>query len=301
MKVPLSIGMPVFNGARYIEAALHSILTQDYGEFELIISDNASTDATESICRSHAANDDRIRYIRQPRNLGAAANYNSLVAAARGEIFKWAAHDDMCAPGLFAACVGALHATDERTVLAHAGTRIIDEHGKTVRDIHDVAPLVGDTPEARLAQLLRGGTSSILHFCSPVFGFVRTDVLRRTRLIQRFRAADAVLLVELALRGAYVAIDDHLFLRRKHEGNSVVINATPEAVVAWYDPATTRTGFPMPRTRLLVGLLTAVNRAPLSPRSRARALVELSKWLARDERWRVIGGEFKIKARELLP
>ena len=94
----VSIGLPVYNGENFLEFALDSILGQTFQDFELIISDNASTDATESICRRYAAKDSRIRYYRNPNNQGAAQNYNRVFALARGEYFKWAAHDDVCKP-----------------------------------------------------------------------------------------------------------------------------------------------------------------------------------------------------------
>src|ERR1051325_3578852 len=107
----VSIGLPVYNGARYLAPTLDAILAQTYTDFELIISDNASTDGTETICRDYAARDPRIRYLRQPQNIGAPPNHNFLVEQARGELFKWAAHDDLFGPKLIECCVRAL---DER-------------------------------------------------------------------------------------------------------------------------------------------------------------------------------------------
>src|SRR5438132_13873019 len=91
----VSIGMPVYNGERYLSGALDSLLSQTLADFDLIISDNASTDATESICRSYAAHDSRIRYFRNENNLGAAANFNRAFELCGGEFFRWAAHDDL--------------------------------------------------------------------------------------------------------------------------------------------------------------------------------------------------------------
>ncbi|ADR19063.1 glycosyltransferase family 2 protein [Calditerrivibrio nitroreducens] len=96
MKKPqVSIGMPVYNGAKFISEALDSLLAQTFTDFELIISDNASTDETEAICREYAAKDKRIRYIRQRENLGAAANFKYVLDQAEGEYFMWAAADDV--------------------------------------------------------------------------------------------------------------------------------------------------------------------------------------------------------------
>jgi len=91
----VSIGMPVYNGEKFIRDALDSLLAQTFTDFELIISDNASTDDTEAICRGYAAKDARIRYVRQAENLGAAANFKFVLDEAVGEYFMWAAHDDV--------------------------------------------------------------------------------------------------------------------------------------------------------------------------------------------------------------
>src|SRR4051812_10231830 len=101
----VSIGMPVYDGANYIRRAAQSILTQDYEDFELIISDNASTDETESICRELAESDGRIRYFRNDTNIGASRNYNKVFQLAKGRFFKWAAHDDECHPSMLRRCV----------------------------------------------------------------------------------------------------------------------------------------------------------------------------------------------------
>lgn len=90
----LSIGMPVYNGEAYVREAIDSLLAQTAGDFELIISDNASTDSTPVICRAYAAKDPRVRYIRQEVNLGAAGNFIFVLKAARYEYFMWAACDD---------------------------------------------------------------------------------------------------------------------------------------------------------------------------------------------------------------
>src|SRR5215472_3946539 len=96
----LSIGLPVYNGEDYLAESLEALLGQSYEDFELIISDNASTDSTADICRRYEKQDSRIRYVRQPRNIGAGPNHNYVVRHARGELFKWAAHDDLYARDL---------------------------------------------------------------------------------------------------------------------------------------------------------------------------------------------------------
>lgn len=94
----VSIGMPVYNGEPFIREALDSLLAQTFADFELIISDNASTDATEAICREYAAKDSRIRYLRQTENQGVLANYHYVLNKAVGKYFMWAAADDLQTP-----------------------------------------------------------------------------------------------------------------------------------------------------------------------------------------------------------
>jgi glycosyltransferase involved in cell wall biosynthesis len=91
----ISLGMPVFNGEKSIREALDSLLTQTFTDFELIISDNASTDGTEAICREYVDKDSRIRYVRQAENRGAGANFWFVLDEAQGEYFMWAACDDI--------------------------------------------------------------------------------------------------------------------------------------------------------------------------------------------------------------
>ena len=96
----LTIGLPVYNGANYLAHSLDALLGQSFEDFELIISDNASTDDTPDICRRYEKQDSRVRYIRQPQNIGLAPNHNFTVELARGELFKWASHDDLYARDL---------------------------------------------------------------------------------------------------------------------------------------------------------------------------------------------------------
>lgn len=98
----VSIGMPVFNGENSICAALDSLLGQTFGDFELVISDNASSDKTEPLCRSYAEKDSRIRYFRQDVNLGAEANFLFVLKKSVGKYFMWAAADDIRSPDFIA-------------------------------------------------------------------------------------------------------------------------------------------------------------------------------------------------------
>lgn len=124
----VSIGMPVYNGEKYIREALDSLRSQSFTDFELIISDNASTDGTEEICKQYAAKDSRIHYERQPVNLGALANFTFVLDAARGECFMWAAADDVWDPGWINEMLNTMKETGSNA--AFGKVQCIDEHSK---------------------------------------------------------------------------------------------------------------------------------------------------------------------------
>lgn len=110
---------------------LDSVLDQTYSEFELIISDNASDDRTPEICQEFARKDPRVRYFRQPANVGAPRNFNFVFEQARGQYFKWAADNDVCDRELLKVCKKVL---DERpeVVLCFGKAMAIDQDGRTL-------------------------------------------------------------------------------------------------------------------------------------------------------------------------
>ncbi len=120
----VTIGLMTHNRARfYLPATLKSILSQTYKNFELIISDNASTDNTEELCRVYAKQDSRIRYIRQKEDIGYTANVNFFRTQISGEYFVWICDDDLWAPTFLEKCVGLL---DTHPGSIMAGTNLID-------------------------------------------------------------------------------------------------------------------------------------------------------------------------------
>ena len=128
----VAIGLPVYNGEAFVEEAIESILAQTFADFELIISDNASNDRTAEICRRYVSRDERVRYVKQSVNLGAAANHNAVVRLSRSEYFKWAAHDDVLAHEFIQECVRVLD-HDETIVLCSPATVLINEDSSPVR------------------------------------------------------------------------------------------------------------------------------------------------------------------------
>jgi glycosyltransferase involved in cell wall biosynthesis len=204
----LSVGLPVYNGQDYLAQALDALLEQSFSDFELIISDNASTDGTEEVCRRYAAEDDRVRYIRQPRNTGISENHNVLVRQARGSLFKWAGHDDLFDRDLLRRCVTLLEANPD-AVLATSWTAHIDENDRVIRVITQY-PLASDSPRApeRYRGMLHAVTGD------DDYGVIRTDALRATPLLSSYYHSDRALVAELCLHGKFLRHPEPLYFRR---------------------------------------------------------------------------------------
>lgn len=266
----VSLGLPVYNGSNFLRAALESVLAQTFRDWELILSDNGSTDSTQSICREFAARDARIRYLREESNRGATWNFNRVFALARGPLFRWTAHDDVCAPELLERCVSVLAARPD-VVLCHSRTRVIGVQGEPLGDY---------------AILLRTDSSEIGHrfydlicrdhACFPIFGVVRTEALRRTKLLGDFVGADRNLLAELALHGPFHEIPEFLFMRRDHPGTSTRQFPSARERLVWFRAGEARSRFPT--LRRARGYLMSIARTPLEPAARLACLGILGKW-----------------------
>jgi glycosyltransferase involved in cell wall biosynthesis len=171
----VSIGMPVYNGEKYICEALDSLLNQSHADFELIISDNASTDATEEICRKYAAKDLRIRYIRQSENRGILANFQFVLDEARGEYFMWAAADDAWDVNWIDELLGVIRRTGSRSAFGKIQT--ISHDSKAIK--HYANDLIFDYRGSPLARRLKyfiafEGAGK----ANPMYGIWSSNVLR---------------------------------------------------------------------------------------------------------------------------
>lgn len=228
----VSIGMPVYNGEKYIRMALDSILRQDYANFELIISDNASKDATQDICREYTEKDQRIRYYRNETNIGASGNYNRVFTLAHGEFFKWISHDDECGPSLLSCCLNTFEHASADTVLVCSKAQLIDETGRVLQ-ISQLNMDHSARPFSRLASLI---FKFDYHHPHALWGLIKSSALRQTRLMGVVYA-DHILLSELALLGNLVEIPEPLLQWRIHSENALSINRTSRQLLNWHDPA----------------------------------------------------------------
>lgn len=274
MAPSVSIGLPVYNGERYLEKAIQSILAQTHSDFELLISDNASSDRTEEICRAYSAADERIRYLRNPSNVGAAENYNRVFRASAGRFFKWASHDDICEREFIGRCVSVLE-SDPSVVLCYPRTVFIDEEGRPIGVYQEDDEFTDPRASRRFKTWLfdRSGP-----WCNAVFGVIRSDVLRRTRLIGKYNSSDVILLGELLLRGKAVRIPEVLFQRRDHAGRSVRAHADVDARAAWFDPTRTHR-VQLPAWRWGMGYAAAIGRVPIPAVDKVRCGALLLRWI----------------------
>jgi len=276
MDVRVSVGMPVYNGETFLEESLTSILNQEFEDFELLISDNASTDGTRDICERLAREDRRIRYHRFDRNWGAARNYNHVFRMSKGVYFKWASDDDVCAPAYLGRSLAALDAAPSDVVLVYPRTMLIDKDGREMGAYEDRMDVRFPQPRKRLRHIVRH-----LRLSNALFGLIRSSALRRTALIGGYFASDCVLLAELAMLGKFVELPERLFYRRIHEGMSLRANRLPGQISAWFDATNTRP-CPLPMYRLFVEHLKRIGRAPLEPDERDWCYaVFIVEWLRR--------------------
>ena len=276
----VSIGMPVYNGAQYLEAAIDSLLGQTFTEFELIICDNASTDGTQAICERYRLQDSRIRYERNARNMGASWNFNRTYNLARAQYFKQAAHDDICEPEFLERCVEVLDG-DPTVVMAYPRTTIIDADGNTIEHCSETLNLREDRPHQRFQHFHHVfGEWSV---CHPVFGVMRVAPVRDREILPRFIASDMILLAELSLHGKIVEIPGSLFKLRWHAGASTVAQKAFEQRALWFDPALSGAlASTLTRFRWLYEYLAMIARVPMTPFERLRCYQQMPRWIFRN-------------------
>jgi len=270
----LSIGLPVYNGEDFLAESLDSLLGQTYEDFELIISDNASTYGTADICRGYAKQDSRIRYVRQPHNLGCAPNHNVLVQYARGELFKWVSHDDLYGRELIERAIEAL---DEypQVVLANCWTAMIDSSRTVTKAVRYTLDTESPRAPERFRSMLfeKGGDDD--------GGVIRMEMLRRIRPYDSYYHSDRTLVTEMALQGPFYHVPDWLYFRRDHPKSSIRAFTTPRTNCTNLDPRRAdRLRHPVVRLlgEYVLAYVTMIQRAPLSASDKRECYRHLVSW-----------------------
>jgi glycosyltransferase involved in cell wall biosynthesis len=279
-KLPrISIGLPVYNGENYLEQSLNCLLNQSFEDFELIISDNGSTDGTEKICRDYCRRDGRIRYERYEQNKGASWNFNHVVDVARGEYFKWAAHDDLISDTFLEESLAILDKNPD-IVLCYSGSNIIDENNCVTKKVPISENLNHVEAYQRFAASWRYPPNLI------VFGVVRADVMKKTNLLGPYSSSDRVLAAELSLLGRLYGIPSYSFSFRQHPQQSTGINyPTRKGRSAWFDP-NTKGERSFPHWRLLREFLFSISesKSELGFIQRAFCYRSIARWCIRYHR-----------------
>ena len=281
----LSIGIPVFNGEKYLREALDSILCQEFEDFEIIISDNASTDGTREICIEYASKDKRIKYHRNKKNIGAPKNYNHVFELSSGKYFKWAAHDDVLQPEYLQECVSVLD-NDPSVIMCHSRAACIDKNGvlKGNYDDKTLLKISSWKPHERFADML-----STKNTCWAIHAVVRASSLSRTPLHGDYIDADRNLLAEIALMGRVYEIPRHLFLRRDHPQAYTSTYYSRAGLrdyrnqLIWWTGEKRRRLLVLPHWKNCLEYFRSVNRVPLEYSERLLCYREIGRWLLKEK------------------
>ena len=291
-KPRVALGLPVFNGARYLRKAVDSVLSQEFEDFQLVISDNASSDATPEICQEYARQDSRVRYFRNETNIGLAPNFQRVFHLCEGTYFKWLVHDNVCSPGFLGECVDWLDKAPSSVVLVYPRSVQIDADGNILGSYEDHLDTREETPRGRLERVLRHSGK-----CYASLGLHRSSVLAKTGLIGGFESSDVVLLAELAMIGQFWRIPRELHQARVHAGTTFNQYQSREQFDEVMDVAN-RGRYVMPRTKVFLEVIRAISRVELRRADRLQCYACLLQvWGPRF--WRVLGGEWKRLAIDL--
>ena len=292
--------MPVYNGSNYVEESIVSILNQTYSNFELIISDNASTDETAAVCEKYAGQDCRIRYFRQEKNLGCARNSNFVLEHAVGEYFKWISHDDLHAPRFIEACVEALDSDPSAVICCPRGV-LIDEAGQQIRiekragvycytsssgECHRIRPydrprrLDSEAVHERFGDLVRH-----TNWCLEIYGLVRTAALRRTSLHGPYHGTDKRILAELSLMGRFKLLPEVMLYYRQHPAQAKMYQASSYVRDRYLAGETASDCSKLPRWNNFRGFTRAVIQSDLGKPAQLACLGAIGMWFLQPGKW----------------
>jgi glycosyltransferase involved in cell wall biosynthesis len=259
----VTIGIPVYNGERYLARTIESILGQSFVDFELIIADNASTDGTQALCERFVAQDARVKYVRHVVNIGAPRNWNCLVHLAKGEYFKWASANDYVVSTMLARCVEAM-SHDPGIVLCYGHTLLVDDTEQPIEVFSGDIDVPMKRPSERFSAVCTGLTLN-----NAMCGLIRTSVLMQTGLDRLYPSGDMVLMSELALYGRLRLLPDVL-LHRRQTASTFTSMLKPAQIQRLYDPQARRP-LKILRGRRHLDNFQSIARAPISAGEKLRA------------------------------
>jgi glycosyltransferase involved in cell wall biosynthesis len=273
----LTVGLPVYNGQKYLKRAIESILAQTYQDFVLIISDNGSKDETQKICEEYSAADPRIQYHRYEQNRGAAWNFNNCVHLATTPFFKWQCYDDELEPQMLERCMAVIEKEPD-VVLAYPRTRIIDDDGNTIGPWSDNLETTSPYPHKRLRHYWGNKSRN-----EAQYGIWRKDVLLKSGMMGTIPYSDQVLMMEMILRGKFREIQEYDFLKRFHSGISTEAYSVYQ-LSSFLDTRKRSQRF-LPRLERFIEFFKAVHRVHLPLKDSLRCYLELTLLLLYPQNW----------------
>ena len=298
-KTPLiSIGVPVYNGEKYLAATVDSILSQTFADFELVISDNGSTDGTQAMCEAYAARDPRVRYFRESENRGAPWNIDRVVQLSRGEFFKWQSADDTLAPTFLEKCL-AVFQRDPGVGVVMSRCAAIDGRGELIdtagyeartgekapRFTDDCEPYRWEYLTSTRADRRFKGLLLYSERCFEEFGLMRKETLLKTGLHRPYRGSEKVCVSELAIAGRFCEIPEVLFFNRWHDDRFSAI-ATAAQQLQWVNPKA-KPAFVWPRQlHCACGYFWATFRMKMKWHERMGCWAAFAQWVLRPHKWR---------------
>ncbi len=302
----VSIGIPVYNGENYLESAINSLLQQSFRDFEIIISDNASTDRTQEICQFLQSRDKRIRYYKNPTNLGAAYNYKKVFQLSRGNFFKWMAHDDRCSSNYLEECIKVLE-SDPTIVMCFPRVSLIDEDNNLLPLIEENTFLtpkgkiistnlqrnfISSHPSERYSEVLFRTTK-----CYEFFGLSRRDIIERTSQHDAYYGSDKVLLCELSLMGKLQEVPSAMCYFRIHDKQSQSLKSAEEKA-RWISPELNY-GIIMLRIKCFQGYYRSIFAYPLPLFERVKCLLILIIWsINLNKLWTLVNRVLRQKTKQ---
>jgi len=295
----VSIGVPVYNGENYIEECLLSLLQQTWEGQEIVISDNASSDGTEEICRFYANLDPRVRYFRAPVNRGAAWNFNCIFELSREPLFRWAGHEDLCALTHVQRCLEVLQ-DDSKVVLCSTQVGISDDLRREIVGTQDaresgVLAMQGPTAQGEQKRIQRSAADEPVTWfrgipidslrCYEVYGLLRRECMQKSIGHPNYCSGDKVWLSQMALMGRFHELPEKLFFSRWHDAR-FSCNSSLEHQNEHMDPAAKNARRIPHQFRSTIGYAHVIGTVPLSHLQRLKCW---TVWLNYCLQWQKLG------------
>lgn len=269
------VGLPVYNGKKFIGAAIESHLSQSFGDFLLVVSDNGSTDETPAICEAYAAKDPRVQVWRSPQNRGILWNHRRVLEAITSpdQYFRWAGADDILEPGLLQLMVDTLDLRPDASAVM-SNTRNIDDEGRIIGAMSRALDLQSPSVSQRAWDLLMARFQHIV-----AYGLMRASVLQSMRTGPHYFGWDEIFIWELTLRGQIVQPEGPALLRRFHPG-SISRVKTAKELRKWVEP-NAKSGMNFPHWNWAWERLRVLFATPMPAGERLR----IARMVARHTAW----------------